>query len=69
MKVKASVLDNSDIRDKIEQRAYELYELGGYEHGHDVEHWLRAEQEVLAQASSGSARPKTVGREIKSAAA
>ncbi len=69
MKGKASVLDKPAIRSKIEQRAYELYVLGGYEHGHDVEHWLQAEQEVLSQTSSGSVKPKTAVREVKSASA
>jgi hypothetical protein len=34
---------------KIRERAYELYEVGGREHGHDEENWLRAEQEILKQ--------------------
>ncbi len=32
---------------KIRQRAYELYENRGKEHGHDVEDWLKAEAEIL----------------------
>jgi Protein of unknown function (DUF2934) len=32
---------------KIRERAYELYEVGGREDGHDEENWLRAEQEIL----------------------
>ncbi len=69
MKPKTFVEDNSAVRKKIEQRAYELYELGGCEHGHDVEHWLHAEAEVLAQTSTGSARPKAQKKKDKSAAA
>ena len=32
--------------DAIAQRAYELFVRDGARHGHDVEHWLRAEQEL-----------------------
>jgi len=32
---------------RIRERAYELYEIGGREHGHDEQDWLRAEQEIL----------------------
>jgi hypothetical protein len=32
---------------RIRERAYELYEVGGREHGHDEQDWLRAEQEIL----------------------
>ncbi len=32
--------------DEIRRRAYELYEQRGREDGHDVEDWLRAEEEV-----------------------
>lgn len=34
---------------RIKERAYELYEVGGREHGHDEQDWLRAEQEILKQ--------------------
>ncbi|HET6674563.1 MAG TPA: DUF2934 domain-containing protein [Nitrospiraceae bacterium] len=32
--------------DRIAQRAYALYEAGGYEEGRALEHWLKAEREV-----------------------
>jgi len=32
---------------RIRDRAYELYELGGRQPGHDKQDWLRAEQEIL----------------------
>ena len=35
----------SEVR--IRERAYELYESRGREHGHDEQDWLRAEQEIL----------------------
>lgn len=34
---------------RIKERAYKLYEVGGREHGHDEQDWLRAEQEILKQ--------------------
>ncbi len=46
----------STVNKRIEQRAYELYELGGCEHGHDVEHWLEAEREIAAQMSANSSK-------------
>lgn len=37
---------------EIAQRAYRRFEERGYEHGHDVEDWLEAEEE-LRQPSTG----------------
>jgi len=34
---------------RIRERAYQLYEAGGREHGHDEQDWLRAEQEIHKQ--------------------
>lgn len=39
-----------EINDLIALRAYELFEAGGFEHGRDHEHWLRAEAELLHPA-------------------
>ena len=39
-----------EIQSAIARRAYELFELNGMLHGCDVDHWLRAEQELLAPA-------------------
>ena len=46
---------------KIRQHAYRLYEAGGYQHGHDLEHWLEAERQVTgsserSERSEGSER-------------
>ncbi len=35
-----------DLAEDIRRRAYELYEQRGREHGHELEDWLRAEEEV-----------------------
>lgn len=39
----------------IRKRAYELFEAHGCQHGHDVEHWLEAEAEVIGKRPSASA--------------
>ena len=39
-----------EINDLIARRAYELYESGGFAHGHDRENWLQAESEILLNA-------------------
>jgi hypothetical protein len=38
-----------EVQDQIRQRAYELYEARGAVHGHDLEDWVMAESEILAQ--------------------
>lgn len=35
--------------ESIRQRAYELYEQRGGEHGHDWDDWLQAEQELTSE--------------------
>ena len=35
-----------NVEDEIRRHAYELYEQRGREDGHDLEDWLRAEEEV-----------------------
>ena len=40
-----------DLQASIAHRAYELYEQEGGCHGHDLEHWLKAEREVLGRES------------------
>ena len=35
------------LRKKIEQRAYEIWENEGGPHGRDMDHWLRAEAEIM----------------------
>jgi hypothetical protein len=38
--------DRSELEIMIRERAYELYEARGREDGHDLEDWLRAEDEI-----------------------
>lgn len=38
-----------NLDDEIRRRAYELWEQHGHESGHDEEHWLVAEREIMAR--------------------
>ena len=40
------------LRQRIEQRAYEIWENEGGPHGRDVDHWLRAEAEITGSATT-----------------
>jgi hypothetical protein len=46
---KAKRMNSDDLSqerlERIRQRAYQLYEAGGREEGHDIDHWLQAEAE------------------------
>ena len=47
------------LKDKIAQRAFELFtERGGHD-GYAIDDWLRAEQEILASGAKPKARKKT----------
>jgi Protein of unknown function (DUF2934) len=41
-----AVSDPRELEIQIRERAYELYEARGREDGHDLEDWLRAEEEI-----------------------
>ena len=41
--------ESEELKDKIRKCAYQLYEERLWEDGHDVEDWLRAEEEILEQ--------------------
>ena len=38
----------NQVYDKVAQRAFSLFERDGWPHGHDLEHWLKAETEFLS---------------------
>jgi len=46
--------ESEELKDKIRERAYQLYEERLWEDGHDLEDWLRAEEEITEQ----EVRPK-----------
>ena len=41
--------------DIIRVRAYRFFEKRGYEHGHDLEDWLRAEAEIVGRKPATAA--------------
>ncbi len=45
---------SKQIREEIQQLAYTLYCRGGFEYGHDLEHWLEAERQVLTRPAKTS---------------
>jgi hypothetical protein len=46
---KIAIEPNPNLADRIRRRAYELYEERGREEGHELEDWLRAEEEVTGR--------------------
>jgi hypothetical protein len=49
---KVKVTTNAvDIQEEIRLRAYEIFAQRGFEHGHDLDDWLKAEEEVLGRFS------------------
>jgi len=46
---RAVTSDPQDLEHQIRLRAYELYEARGGEDGHEVEDWLRAEEEIAVK--------------------
>jgi hypothetical protein len=44
-----------DLETRIRQRAFEIYEASGRENGHDVDHWMQAEAEILGRRSESAA--------------
>ncbi|HVS43662.1 MAG TPA: DUF2934 domain-containing protein [Candidatus Dormibacteraeota bacterium] len=54
---------NTAIEERIRTRAYELWEGEGRPEGREVDHWLRAAQEVAAEEDRPATRarkPRTV---------
>jgi len=43
------VSDPQGLEHQIRQRADELYEEGGGQDGHELDNWLRAEQEIAGK--------------------
>ena len=52
----------------IQKRAYQLFELRGCQHGHDLEDWLQAEADVLGKKTAAVAEERTAGPKVPSAA-
>lgn len=45
------------LRPKIEQLAYEIWQSEGSPHGCDVDHWLRAEAEIMSSSACTEPTP------------
>jgi hypothetical protein len=43
-------------QDEIAAEAYALWASGGYQDGHDVEHWLEAERQLRARRTGSAGR-------------
>lgn len=57
--VDLSAFSPDRFRDQIAQKAYELYEKRGRTPGNDLQDWLEAERQVLAERSPDFGRIKT----------
>ena len=44
-----------ELEHQIRLRAYQLYQARGREDGHDLEDWLRAEEEITGRAAKAVA--------------
>jgi hypothetical protein len=51
----AATAERSKIEQEIRKRAYELFEARGGVEGHDVEDWLRAEEEIMGSKTNAVA--------------
>lgn len=47
----ATLERSAELEERIRQRAYEIYAASGREDGHDVDHWLQAEAEIVGKRS------------------
>ena len=54
--VRQRLLADEAVREVITRRAYQIYEQAGSEPGHDIEHWLKAEEEIVAYLMAGHAQ-------------
>jgi hypothetical protein len=47
------LLADEAVRELISRRAYEIYEQRGSQPGHEIEHWVEAENEIAAHLIAG----------------
>jgi len=48
----SDVAQDSDVKERIRTRAYELYEQRGRDKGRDLDDWLQAEAEAIGEISA-----------------
>jgi hypothetical protein len=46
-------------KEKIRQRAYEIWEQEGRPHGEDLKHWLKAFEEIGTRAEKKARKPRS----------
>ncbi len=51
----AATGETPNIEEEIRRRAYELFEARGGEDGHELEDWLRAEEEIRGSKTNAVA--------------
>lgn len=54
---------------EVAGRAYQIWEREGRLHGHDLDHWLRAEREIMAKEHSSEQIGGTMRKAPKAARA
>ena len=52
------------IEDAVRERAHQLFEQRGFEHGHDLDDWLQAEAEVASKKRPDRANKPTTENEL-----
>jgi hypothetical protein len=50
-KLKITGAQPQNLEEQIRQRAYELYDARGQEDGHELDDWLRSEEEITQRKS------------------
>ena len=53
------------LQHQIRERAYEIWNAGGQEHGHADQHWLAAEREILAELSEQNCAEQPASRPVR----
>ena len=56
------VVSVEPTHDEIARLAYHLFEEGGGQHGHDVEHWLQAQAHLCTDSKHAGSPPKEFGK-------
>ena len=51
----AATAEPSNVKEEIRRRAYELFEARGGEDGHELDDWLRAEEEIRGSETNAVA--------------
>jgi hypothetical protein len=53
-----------ELEQRIQERAYEIFVESGFEHGHDLEHWLQAKAELSDKSKPQIKTPRTHGKRV-----